>query len=386
MDHQLLCSWLSLPAGSWPPNHFVLLGLEPGVNDAATIEASVHERMGILRRYQLTNPELATEAMNRLAQAMICLTDEVTRVSYVAQVAPELSVSPSAPAAEVLDAPAAEVKESTPPAVEVVQQPTPPPAAPAPEPIAPAPLELSAIHTRRDLYFRIARTRQIQQLWASVGKHLHNPRHRLARPAEAADLIHHMQLLTRLIQTYPSQLGQAGQPGYLVLALARQQLIVPTLQTLQLSQRTALARDWKAGQEFLIEQNSKLRARSRTLRRRSPWSHLVRLSRSVLNNHPGLVVLSLSLLALNVAYPWLRLEWARQLALIVGLIVIRLVVWWARSRPTELPIRKPPAATPRKGSPPAVVFSFYRDRRFFRLNRYTQSIIAIFCMSRFCFN
>ena len=94
------------------------------------------------------------------------------------------------------------------------------------------PVELDAVHTRRDLYFRIARTRQIQQLWASVGKHLNNPRHRLTRPAEAADLIHHMQALTQLIQSFPSRLGQAGQPGYLVLALARQQLIVPTLQTL----------------------------------------------------------------------------------------------------------------------------------------------------------
>ena len=34
MDYQLLCSWLGLPAAAWPPNHFVLLGLEPGVHDA----------------------------------------------------------------------------------------------------------------------------------------------------------------------------------------------------------------------------------------------------------------------------------------------------------------------------------------------------------------
>ena len=93
MDHQLLCSWLALPAGSWPPNHYVLLGLEPGADDAAAIEASVHERMGILRRYQLTHPELATEAMNRLAQAMICLTDETARTSYVAELAPPVAVS-----------------------------------------------------------------------------------------------------------------------------------------------------------------------------------------------------------------------------------------------------------------------------------------------------
>ena len=340
MDDQLLCSWLSLPAGSWPPNHYVLLGLEPGASDVAVIEASVHERMGILRRYQLTNPELATEAMNRLAQAMICLTDEGARVSYIAQIASESADHPpSSPV--VLEPVLPTVVESS---ASVAAQTTPPPIGPNEagglEPSAAAPLEIDAVNTRRELYFRIARTRQIRQLWASVGRHLNNPRHRLSRPTEAADLIHQMKTLSRLIQSYPSRLGQAGQPGYLVLALARQQLIVPTLQTLQFSQRTALARDWKAGQEFLIEQNGLLRRRSRALRRRTPWNHLVRLSRSVLNNHPGLVVLSLSMLALNVAYPMLRQEWPRQLAFGFCLVLIRLVVWWARSRPTELPIRE----------------------------------------------
>jgi hypothetical protein len=348
MDYQLLCSWLSLPAGSWPPNHYVLLGLEPGATDVAAIEARVHERMGILRRYQLTNPELATEAMNRLAQAMICLTDEGSRVAYAAQIAPELTSRGSSPGAVPEIVPPAEVEPPAPGAVPLAQLPIGPTDSGVSPAVAPVPLELDAVHTRRDLYFRIARTRQIQQLWASVGKHLDNPRHRLSRPTEAADLIHEMKSLSRLIQSYPSRLGQAGQPGYLVLALARQQLIVPTLQTLQLSQRMALARDWKAGQDFLIEQNGMLRTRSRALRRRTPWNHLVRLSRSLLNNHPGLVVLSLSLLALNVAYPMLRQEWHRQLAVIFCLILIRLVVWWARSRPTEVPIRERAVATGRR--------------------------------------
>ena len=79
MDHHLLCSWLGLPADNWPPNHFVLLGLEPGPVDAAAVEASVQDRMAILRRYQLTHPELATEAMNRLAQALVCLTDPIAK-------------------------------------------------------------------------------------------------------------------------------------------------------------------------------------------------------------------------------------------------------------------------------------------------------------------
>ena len=30
MSHELLCSWLSLEPGEWPPNHYRLLGLPLG--------------------------------------------------------------------------------------------------------------------------------------------------------------------------------------------------------------------------------------------------------------------------------------------------------------------------------------------------------------------
>ncbi|HEV8060068.1 MAG TPA: hypothetical protein VGP68_09355 [Gemmataceae bacterium] len=341
MDHHLLCSWLGLPAGSWPPNHYVLLGLEPGADDPAAIEASVQERMGIVRRYQLAHPDLATEAMNRLAQAMICLTDETARAAYLAESLPQIpSLPPEKTGAAALDGGPPAVDEPSPPAEPVAPMPSEPLQRVAPPPVPSIPLELDAVHTRRDLFFRIARTRQIQHLWDSVGTHLNDPRHRLSRPAEAADLIHHMQALPRLIQSFPSRLGQAGQPGYLVLALARQQLIVPTLQTLLPSQRLALARDWEAGKQYLIDQYGQLRSQSRALRHRSLWNHLVRLTRSLLNNHPGLVVLSISLLALNIAFPVFRQEWHRQLAVICCLIFIRLVLWWGRSRHTQLPIRE----------------------------------------------
>jgi hypothetical protein len=349
MDHNLLCSWLNLPAGAWPPNHYALLGLEPGAHDAVAIEASVHERMAILRRYQLTNPDLATEAMNRLAQALICLTDETARSSYLAERFPELAPAkpaeppvPSATAAETqaaAEAPTPGIAHSRP------NEPAP---ASSGSTRAPFPVELEAVHTRRDLYFRIARTRQIRHLWSRVGKHLNNPARRLTRPSEATELIEYMQALPQLIQSFPSRLGQAGQPGYLVLALARQQLIVPTLQTLLHSQRIALARDWEAGQQFLAEQYKILRSQSRLLRRRSPRDHLVRLCRALLNNHRGLVILGLALLALNKAVPSFREQWPVQLAVLLGLIVTRLVVWWARSRPVGVAIQEHPPQPPRR--------------------------------------
>src|SRR5260221_1174868 len=46
------------------------------------IETHVHERLETVRRYQLPHPEEVTEAMNRLAQAFVCLTDPRTKESY----------------------------------------------------------------------------------------------------------------------------------------------------------------------------------------------------------------------------------------------------------------------------------------------------------------
>src|SRR5262245_6635535 len=82
MTHDLICSWLGLPPGCWPPDHYTLLGLTPGEGDLARIEQQVHERMARVRRYQLTHPEPATEAMNRLAQALCCLSDPKAKQAY----------------------------------------------------------------------------------------------------------------------------------------------------------------------------------------------------------------------------------------------------------------------------------------------------------------
>ena len=75
MNHELICSWLGLSPGEWPPDHYRLLGLPPGEANAELIEQRVHQRLDSVRRYQMMHPEQATEAMNRLAQAFVCLMD-----------------------------------------------------------------------------------------------------------------------------------------------------------------------------------------------------------------------------------------------------------------------------------------------------------------------
>ena len=82
MSHEWICSCLQLPPDSWPPDHYTLLGLELGEVDSRQIEQRAQDRMEKLRPYQLTHTDQATEAMNRLAQALVCLTDPAARHAY----------------------------------------------------------------------------------------------------------------------------------------------------------------------------------------------------------------------------------------------------------------------------------------------------------------
>ena len=82
MDFNLLRSWLGLPPGPWPPDHYTLLGFPPGSCDPAAVEPRVMRKMDLLRQNQLLHPELVTEGMNRLAQALITLTDPIGKAAY----------------------------------------------------------------------------------------------------------------------------------------------------------------------------------------------------------------------------------------------------------------------------------------------------------------
>ncbi len=82
MSHELICSWLGLSEQDWPPDHYRLLGLEPGEDDTALIEQRCQQRLDSVRRYQMMHPEQATEAMNRLAQAFVCLTEPESKKQY----------------------------------------------------------------------------------------------------------------------------------------------------------------------------------------------------------------------------------------------------------------------------------------------------------------
>jgi hypothetical protein len=353
MSHDLICSWLGLPPGEWPPDHYRLLGLEPGEDNAELIEQRVHQRLDAVRRYQMMHPEPATEAMNRLAQAFVCLMEPASKRAYDTDV---LGLAPPAAEASVTTAPEAEQTPTTPgasdqaaidtapgtvpvgppplPASVAVASPPrrPPPlpplpplpatvqaepspaaeaAAPAestplPEPVDPvveaarsAPAR-RGIGTKRALYYRVARTRQLLRVWTALGKYLSSPRRRLNRATEGPDLVHLLEEIGTLLKRFPPLLGEAGQPGYLVLALTQVDT-VKAFQSFSPHQREALTRDWRAGIKLLLAHRDFLRQELRAMRKRTFRQRLARATYSLITDQPGTVLLLLALLALNVA-------------------------------------------------------------------------------------
>jgi hypothetical protein len=376
MSHELICNWLGLPPGTWPPDHYRLLDLEPDELDAARIEQRVHQRLEAVRRYQLLHPELVTEAMNRLAQAYVCLTDPDARRAYdaarfgrpagngtrpppaaPAPAKPPSGILPPLPAALTpVPVPVPEPPPPLPPELAPVAQvellpvavPIPPaavlvppiavpaeapaapepaialpqivaealPAAPLPTPPQPRPKTDPAIEasrsdaarrglgTRRALYQRLARTRRLMRAWERAGKYFGNPKRKLSKPTEATELIGHLQAVREALEGFPPLLGEAGQPGYSVVVLARQPTPVPVFQTLLAGQRETLAQHWKGGRQLLQAHREYLRQEIQSVRQRSSVGRALRATRHYINDNAGGVLLLLMALLALVAALW----------------------------------------------------------------------------------
>jgi len=400
MKHALICAWLQLPENRWPPDHYTLLGLPRGVADPARVEDCVHERMGGVRHYQLAHPEEVTEVMNRLAQALLFLSDTQAKAAYDSQFQSRQSAdatvaeSPTPPVIcgeppdgvgktlfpvsrdspvpentveqDWLASPPAKRRitelevegalraDASNPSAAISERDGHSSEADSPETMRASPLRTVAavsyfggtgVVTKSALYARIAQIRRLCLEWDQVGKYLSDPTRLLRRPSEATELIQHMNAIRELVSNTPRLIGQAGQPGYLVMALARQQLIVPTLQTLLPSQREALARDWQASQERLREERRVLKQEVHAFRKRSKWKHGYRLLAASLARNPGLLLLLLGWLALNLSMPSVLPSWENQVIVLLGLAAIRLAIW----RYSVEPVRVAPSPNSRAG-------------------------------------
>ncbi|WP_439620889.1 hypothetical protein [Gemmata sp.] len=269
MDVALLRSWLALPPGPWPPDHYALLGLDRGATDPAAIEAVVLAKMDHLRAHQLRHPDLATEGMNRLVQALVCLTDPAARAAYDEGLAPErpgapepLEVpfvpglgppEPGPPADFVPVRPAYVLVPDEPPAYVVVPD---EPPAPEPEPL-PLPSTAWRSRTRRDLFARLAVLRRVLAAWRTLRPVLADPGEPLNRPAAVLALLEAAAALRPLLRAYRDDFPEGS--GAFVAVLVRQRFVLPTFRTLLPDQRRALSLDWSRGELFLRGEHDRFR-------------------------------------------------------------------------------------------------------------------------------
>jgi hypothetical protein len=368
-DVQQICTWLGLAPGSWPPDHYTLLGLPAGEADIERIEHQVHERLMRLRCYQLSHPGLATEAMTHLAKAFDCLTTPERKKTYDAEHFPHLPpAAPALPSARVPTTLASDTAETTPlpyaptppcgrraepslkwqpsaapppvrtpadgppaplPPVIVFSPAEPPPVrlppsglacpdaigiAQPPSPALPSsgppptdsgklpptyltPAAVQLLGTRRDLFESVLWTRRLMRAWNRAGKYLGKPQRRLAKPAEAAELTRLLVAIDELVQESPKLLGQPGQPGYRVLALARAEPVAEHFKSLDEAQREALATDYAAGRKLLDEFREMLMDQIKGHRRLTSWQRGCRVCDAVLTAHVVWVLLGLGLVA-----------------------------------------------------------------------------------------
>lgn len=358
VDDTLLRSWLGLPPGAWPPDHYTLLEFAPGAADPAAVEPRVMERMTVLRRHQLLHPDLVTEGMNRLAQALVTLTDPASKAAYDAELGIAAVVPPAVPepprvtpdvtplpagdggsisvvVAEPVfdddvfgddtgptDLPNAEVTQvielpptgglATPYEV-VADHPTPPPPLRAERPPADTPAvvegEVLPDHSatsmspadRRWMYGRLAVLRRTMRAWDRLRPILGDPQDPVDRPGRILLFLEGVWAVRPLLPRVRGIVGGAGEPGGVVAAVIVHPLVLDTFRRLLPDQRQALAIDWRRGQVELQREYARLRRLARQVRVRAsrPLGGLTLLR--LLRDVPEVVLLVLAGLALLVA-------------------------------------------------------------------------------------
>jgi hypothetical protein len=346
MTHEKLRKWLKLPDGPWPPDHYALIGLAPGLGTSDEIEARVLERLEFLRRYQLPYPEEATDGMNLLARALDTLTDPEAKRAYdlsigIKRVDRELppsaddglnSLFPGVPLLPTAARePPAEIDEELAPPEAIVlpemeDEPdidddpefvdgAEPPDLPAAilTPVLP-PLALLAerdhrderrskrpMSPRREIYADLARVRKVLRIFERTRPYLTDPDRTFARRSDAVALMGCLAELRPLLPTVSDLIAAGHRPGSTVATLARQRLMYETFRTLLPSQREALAKDFRAAHYRLAGFYDDLRDDIRRLNEKDWMRSVGRPTLKYIADHPEWMLLPIALLALAIA-------------------------------------------------------------------------------------
>lgn len=255
MDTTLLLTWLGLPPGAWPPDDRTLLGLPPGGGvDVAAAEQNALERMEWLRPHQLVHPELVTEGMNRLAQALFTVT------SPPAEPIPTPAPAPLAPppVPVVLEAELVTVAVAEPPRA-ISLPPVVPTLAPLPVPdygpvllneVAP-PAGSGAFGNRRKAYRELAFLRRLRRVWDRLGPFAGVPSDPIRSP-EAVYIVRTAgRELRDLLASFPGAATVVEREGAAVAAVFVQPHPAVVLRDLLPGQRANLAADWAAGRRVI---------------------------------------------------------------------------------------------------------------------------------------
>ncbi|MBX3398910.1 MAG: hypothetical protein KF873_09225 [Gemmataceae bacterium] len=330
MNIGLLREWLSLPAGDWPPDDRTLLGLASGPFTADEVEMRALAQMERLRPHQLKHADLVTEGMNRLAQALIALTDEANRANRpAAKPADDLDDlvldADRLPGAQPIAASSASVvleaevvsagprmvdrmaarKPRKPrpakskPAPESTQPTEPPVRVPDAEPVPPG--TVYRPDERRKGYAELVALRRLLKNWERLQPYFAAPSEPLATPSAVFGFIDSVRDCRRSVAV-DGDLAWFGEHGQLVLALVRNPLALPIFRELLRGQRQELATDWARTTARLRACYRGLRSELRNTKPRRKWGATLRDAERWMRANPEWLMGMLLLFAVVLAF------------------------------------------------------------------------------------
>lgn len=313
-----------------------MLGLAvDGATDETTVELNALKRMDVLRPHQLRHPDLVTEGMNRLAQAMIALTSNVPLAKADSfpkkpkkSIRERTPVEIRKPKSEVkldfegqatgivplqtpaiLDAEIVGVASS--PAAEIIpesfavqaDEPTGPPLdepITIPEPplgtvLAPSP--------RRSGYRELVRLRRYRDAWGQFRSILGDPSEMLVTPVKVMSYLDAIAALRSAMRLSPDPANPFPDlAGQMVVSVTSHPVPLSLLRDLVPSQRRILARDWAVANAELDVKAKRLRRLMRNSRRKGIVRRLLRQIRRFFENNPEWIILVILVGALLVGF------------------------------------------------------------------------------------
>jgi hypothetical protein len=326
MDTNTLRTWLGLPPGPWPPGDRELLGLGLELISPADVELRALEQMEKLRPHQLIHPDLVTEGMNRLAQALITLTSPATAtatgqkpdgggetlppVIQPVRPKPRRPRRPAKPHTPTRQEPPTQtaptgvernvVFEAEPVAADKVVQPEPgvfrPPALLSGEAIVPdevpRPAAVAQRHKRvaipagrRDGYAALVRLRKLLWGMEQLRPFFADPGERLVTPLRLFEYIRAVRAFRNEVRRERSA-GWPASHGRLVLTVVEHPLSLSVFRELVPSQRHAVAADWAMTHKELSGDYAWLRRYLTETKPSQGWLRNVRKSRGWLRGNP----------------------------------------------------------------------------------------------------